>query len=86
MQGMGTGMKKPLPKHQKVEYRRNEPFFVANVRCGDSDYVYIKNSHWHEDLEIAYVVKGGGIHYIDGSMWMLQSIRIRMRSPVSCCW
>lgn len=66
MQGMGTGMKKPLPKHQKVEYKRNEPFFVANVRCGDSDYVYIKNSHWHEDLEIAYVVKGGGIHYIDG--------------------
>ena len=59
-------MRETLPRHQIIEYQRNEPFYAANARQKDADYIYIKNSHWHEELELAYCLQGNAVHYIDG--------------------
>ena len=59
-------MREPLVKHQIIEYKRNEPFFAANAGAWSIDDTYVKNSHWHEELEIAYVLQGNYAHYIDG--------------------
>lgn len=59
-------MRDPLVRHQVIEYQHNEPFYIGNVFVHDADYTYIKHSHWHEELEIAYCLRGSAAHYIDG--------------------
>ncbi len=59
-------MRNPLFKHQVIEYPAGQPFWTGVATQKDADYIYVKSSHWHEDLEIAYVAGGHNLHYIDG--------------------
>lgn len=65
-------MREPLVKHQIIEYRPNEPFFVANINSYSKDDFYIKNSHWHEELELLYVLHGASKHFIDGEIFITE--------------
>lgn len=60
-------MSEPIARHQLFEYEENEPFLVINVWVtpGNSKLQNI-DSHWHEELEVAYIIKGKSRHYIDG--------------------
>lgn len=59
-------MNNSLFKHQAIEYPPGQPFWAGIATEADADYIYVKSSHWHEDLEIAYVNSGHNYHYIDG--------------------
>lgn len=59
-------MRESLVRHEIVKYQRNEPFHTSNATESAANDVYVKNSHWHEELEIDYVVRGDYYHYIDG--------------------
>lgn len=59
-------MREPLVRHETIEYQQNEPFHIVNATGDNADAMYVKNSHWHEELEIAYVLHGHYFHYIDG--------------------
>lgn len=59
-------MREAVPKHQVIEYLKEEPFYIANVRFSAVNDYYAINSHWHEELEIAYILEGNPHHYIDG--------------------
>lgn len=59
-------MREPLIRHQIIEYQPNEPFYAANSMAKNANDLYVRHSHWHEELEIAYVLQGHYRHYIDG--------------------
>lgn len=59
-------MREPLARHQSLEYEKDLPFYIVNVCPAQSDEFYVKNSHWHEELELAYSLNSIGRHYIDG--------------------
>lgn len=54
-----------LVKHELFEYDVKMPFHIYKIAGYDVDREKLLN-HWHEDLEIAFYVKGGGKHYING--------------------
>ena len=58
-------MSEPLLKHETFEYREDEPFLIFNIVPTSVPYERLLN-HWHEELEVAYVIKGNSLHYIDG--------------------
>lgn len=45
-------MREPLVKHQIIQYQPNEPFYVVNINHYNADDFYVRNSHWHEELEL----------------------------------
>ena len=59
-------MREPLAKHEIIEYQHNEPFFVARADRANADRQYVQNSHWHEELELSYILRGHYRHFIDG--------------------
>ncbi len=60
-------MKTTHSKHQILEYNTGHPFWAGVATYADTDYIYVKNSHWHEDLELAYVLDNRNYHYINGT-------------------
>lgn len=58
-------MRERLVKHQIIEYRPNEPFFAVNANSRSAEEFYVKNSHWHAELELAYAFGGRTRHFID---------------------
>lgn len=65
-------MSEPIAKHELFEYKENEPFLIlklsadiASKMAEVNGYSIIAN-HWHEELELAYIVGGKSYHYIDG--------------------
>lgn len=54
-----------LAKHELFEYNTKMPFLIYSITGFDDVREKLLN-HWHEDLEIAFYVKGGGRHYING--------------------
>lgn len=42
--------------HQTLEYPAQEPFVLMTARYADVDHPFITNSHWHEELEIVYIL------------------------------
>lgn len=58
-------MSEPIVRHQIFEYSEDSPFIILNIYAGLTDYTAL-SSHWHEELEIAYVIDGNSRHYIDG--------------------
>lgn len=69
-------MREPLVKHQIIEYRPNEPFYAANANSRSGDDFYVKNSHWHEELELLYVFHGSSRHFIDGEIFITEPGRL----------
>lgn len=69
-------MREPLVKHQIIEYRPNEPFYAANTNSRSGDDFYVKNSHWHEELELLYVFHGSSRHFIDGEIFITEPGRL----------
>lgn len=69
-------MSEPVVTHQLFEYKKNEPFLVINAQAmienprNNENQVFdghfLDENHWHEELEIAYIVNGRSLHYIDG--------------------
>lgn len=49
-------------KHEKVEYTNNN-FFTISHNYYDQDYCF--ESHWHNSIEITYVVKGEKIQRME---------------------
>lgn len=53
--------------HETFTYKGDEPFIIINITSKITRTVRHKLlEHWHEELEIAYVLAGHSIHYIDG--------------------
>lgn len=69
-------MREPLAKHETIEYRPNEPFHVSNANSSSGEEFYVKNSHWHEELEILYVFQGVTRHFIDGEVFIAEPGRL----------
>lgn len=59
-------MSEPLARHQLFEYREEQPFMVLNVPASLTDAESL-HSHWHEELEVAYIIGSRSTHYIDGT-------------------
>lgn len=63
-------MSEPLTRHQVFEYRREVPFAIRYARNNKGEININENefllNHWHEELELAYVMSGASRHYIDG--------------------
>lgn len=59
-------MREPLARHQTLEYQADMPFLIINITKEQGESFYVKNSHWHEDLEMAYSFGCTSRHYIDG--------------------
>ncbi len=69
-------MSEPIAKHQLFEYEENEPFLVLKAKSfppGDAQAQVQAQmeggmlfNHWHEELEVAYILEGKSLHYIDG--------------------
>ena len=68
-------MSEPIAVHQLFEYEANEPFLVLKARgipSGKSREIQVDaesgmiSNHWHEELELAYILNGRSLHYIDG--------------------
>ena len=57
-------MSESMAKHQLFEYSESMPFHFYNV-TGKPDPGTLLN-HWHEELEMAYCLKGNARHYING--------------------
>ena len=57
-------MSEPIAKHQLFEYTESTPFHFYVVN-GNGDMGTLLN-HWHEELEMAYCIKGNTRHYING--------------------
>lgn len=57
-------MSEPIAKHQLFEYSESAPFHFYNVRGNDTSDTLL--NHWHEDLEMAYCLKGNTRHFING--------------------
>lgn len=68
-------MSEPVARHQLFEYNEDEPFIVINAPAvfeqsgnlaqqdtGEAQMLH----HWHEELEMAYILSGRSLHYIDG--------------------
>lgn len=62
-------MSEPVVRHQLFEYDADEPFHVFTpplvARQGDGMAWQLLH-HWHEELEMVYVLNGRSLHYIDG--------------------
>ena len=58
-------MSEPLARHQLFEYDEAQPFVIINIPAFTPD-TELLHSHWHEELEIAYIRMGNSHHYIDG--------------------
>lgn len=68
-------MSEAIAKHQLFEYQENEPFIVLEAKDYPPEYrnqmppdadEYMGLNHWHEELELAYIVNSRSRHYIDG--------------------
>ena len=59
-------MRQSSARHETFQYERNEPFRIKLAIAKDEDFFFIHHSHWHEELEIAYIMYGSNLHYIDG--------------------
>ncbi|MCM1174558.1 MAG: AraC family transcriptional regulator [Blautia sp.] len=71
-------MRETLVKHQSIQYQHNEPFSIVNVFHTHTlqEEIYVKNSHWHEELELLYVFQGHSRHYIDGEVFLTEPGRL----------
>ncbi|MCC8066652.1 MAG: AraC family ligand binding domain-containing protein [Clostridiales bacterium] len=53
--------------HERFQYQENEAFVVktseANINYDDDERIM---SHWHEELELVYMVSFGCSHYVEG--------------------
>lgn len=59
-------MSEPLVKYEIFDYKDNDMFLVINIY--ESRFAKERLlSHWHEELEITYIINGGYNHYIDGT-------------------
>lgn len=59
-------MRESLILHQTVEYHAGETFLIRNAGNGGANLPYGRNSHWHEELEIAYILQDKVTYYIEG--------------------
>lgn len=59
-------MSEPIAKRQIFEYDSDKPFHIYNPENHEGNDSLLFN-HWHEELEIVYVIHGHSRHYIDGS-------------------
>ncbi|MBD5489584.1 MAG: AraC family transcriptional regulator [Lachnospiraceae bacterium] len=58
-------MSECLARHELFEYNAKMPFLIYSI-VGSADTGEKLLNHWHEELELAFYVKGGGRHYING--------------------
>lgn len=76
-------MREPLARHQTLEYQKDMPFLVRNTTRDTATDYYVKNSHWHEELEIAYSLCCTSRHYIDGVCIQAPPGRLVVTNPGS---
>lgn len=76
-------MREPLAKHQTLEHQKDMPFIIRNATRDSATNYYVKNSHWHEELEIAYSLCCTSRHYIDGVCIQAPPGRLVVTNPES---
>lgn len=59
-------MRSPLIQRQSIAYLENESFALHKVIKSGVNHTYQKNSHWHDDLEIVYLLHGKAKLFIEG--------------------
>ena len=67
-------MKQTEGRHQEFEYQESAPFHFYNVLGCVGDETLL--SHWHEELEMAFCLKGYPRHYINGECIQSQPGRL----------
>lgn len=50
-------------KHEQFHYQPGEEFLIQNLRVSEIDKENLM-THWHEELEIVYVIDCENTHYI----------------------
>ncbi len=61
-------MSESLIEKEIFEYNKGEPFVVLDIMSTQESKKNILN-HWHDELEIVYIVKDSSMHYIDGKCY-----------------
>lgn len=75
-------MSEALVKYEIFEYGDNESFLIANIY--ENRYTKEKLlNHWHEEMEITYIVNGDYRHFIDGKCVQAQPGRLIVTNPES---
>ncbi len=55
--------------HEFFEYEKDKPYiFIPIKNCDDINVNNRLFTHWHEELEIAYCLKGSARHFINGEI------------------
>lgn len=58
-------MSEPLVKHEIFKYNENETFLIFNIYANRYTRHNLLN-HWHDEMEITYIVDCDNQHFIDG--------------------
>lgn len=58
-------MSEQLIKYEIFHFDDDRPFIIKNIYENSRMHQKL-SSHWHEEMEIVYIVNGGYTHYIDG--------------------
>lgn len=75
-------MSEPLAKHQIFEYKNNDSILITNIRANR----YTRRSllsHWHDEMEITYIINCDNKHYIDGQCIQAEPGRLIVTNPES---
>lgn len=75
-------MSEPLVKHETFKYQDNETIMIVNIHANR----YTRHnllSHWHDEMEITYILNCDNKHYIDGQCVQAEPGRLIVTNPES---
>lgn len=75
-------MSEPLVKYEIFKYKDNEEFLIRNIRWNRFRKETLLH-HWHDEMEITYIMNGNNRHYIDGKFVQAQPGRLIVTNPES---
>lgn len=61
-------LSEPILKLETFDYAEDEPFVLFNISAASYQSERLQG-HWHQELEILYLISGSSLHYIDGSCY-----------------
>lgn len=75
-------MSEPLIKHEIFKYKDNDLFLIVNIRANRYRKRNLLN-HWHDEMEITYILNCDNKHYIDGQCVQAEPGRLIVTNPES---
>lgn len=78
----GGVMSEPLVKHEIFQYHENESILIVNIHANRYTRHNLLN-HWHDEMEITYILDCDNRHYIDGQCIQAEPGRLIVTNPES---